>query len=88
MISMSLFAAAMAGLCCYLSSRHQTLWRGAARRARSLLCAAALAVTLAVLLASPGHGVWGGLFIALSGVMLALVVLPFVDAWRRSRHAG
>jgi hypothetical protein len=46
------------------------------------LCAAA------VLLASAEYGFWCAVFIAMSGLMLALVALPYLDVWNRRRHVG
>ncbi len=81
---LSLAAACLAALGFYLASPHQTLWAGApARLMRWLalpLCAAS------VLLAAAAYGFWCGVFIALSGLMLALVALPYADAWNRGRH--
>lgn len=80
--------ACAAALCLYLASPHQALWRGvpvppAALRWLSLPLAVA-----AVLLASAEYGFWCAVFIGLSGLMLALVALPCLDAWNRGRHVG
>ena len=78
-----------AALCVYLASPHQALWRGAPPVLRRPLrwLALPLAVT-AVLLAGAEYGFWCGVFIAMSGMMLALVALPCLDAWNRGRHVG
>lgn len=83
---LSLLCAALAALCWYLSSRHQSLWAGAQRRVRPLRIVAALLCLPALLLAGAEYGAWCGLFVALSGFMLVLVALPYADAWRRSRR--
>ncbi|NHZ41547.1 hypothetical protein [Massilia aquatica] len=86
MIWMSIGAAFLAALALYLASPHQCLWAAAPRRPlRALalpLCAAS------VLAASHGYGFWCGVFISLSALMLALVALPYLDAWSRRRHVG
>lgn len=86
MIWMSLGAACLAALAFYLASPHQSLWAAAPQR---LLRWLALPLCVAsVLAASLGYGFWCGVFIALSGLMLALVALPCLNAWNGRRHVG
>lgn len=82
---LSLLAASLATLGFYLSSPHQGIWPGAAGHAGRLRAGAILASVCAVLLAGIAYGAWCGLLIALSGLMLVLVALPYLDAWRRQR---
>lgn len=91
---LSILLAGLAGLGFYLSSRHQALWPGAARRVAPLRAAAVAVLLAALALAGSGYGLWRGLFVVFSGLMLALVALPYLDAWRRGarrtgdRHVG
>lgn len=91
---LSMLLAGLAGGGVYLSSRHQTLWPGARRRVALLRAAAVAAVLGALALAGAAYGAWCGLFVVLSGLMLVLVALPYLDAWRRGarqrgeRHVG
>ena len=78
--------ACVAALCLYLASPHQSLWRAAP--AKLLRWLAAPLSALSVALAAGPYGFWCGLFIALSCLMLALVALPYLDAWNRGRHVG
>ncbi|MES2259423.1 MAG: hypothetical protein V4724_12920 [Pseudomonadota bacterium] len=80
----SIAVAGLAALCLYLASPHQSLWAGAPARALRWLALPLCAVS--VLVAGSAGGFWCGLFVAASGLMLALVALPCVDAWNRRRH--
>lgn len=42
----------------------------------------------AVALAAVEYGFWAGFFIALTAFMLGMVLLPYLNAYRRMRHAG
>lgn len=79
--------AALAALCLYLASPHQQLWRAALKHARLLNWLAAPLSAGAIASAMESYGGWCGLFIAMSGFMAALVVLPYLDAWLGARHA-
>ncbi|KQV87140.1 hypothetical protein ASD15_28265 [Massilia sp. Root351] len=81
--------ACAAALCLYLASPHQALWRSvpAALRGKLRWLAVPLGAA-AVLLAAAEYGFWCAVFITLSGLMLALVALPYLDAWNRGRHVG
>jgi hypothetical protein len=81
--------ACAAALCLYLASPHQALWRGVQPSHRKWLRWLALPLcAAAVLLASAEYGFWCAVFIAMSGLMLALVALPYLDVWNRRRHVG
>ncbi|HEX5342355.1 MAG TPA: hypothetical protein VFX55_07675 [Duganella sp.] len=82
--------AALAALCLYLASPHQSLWRAALRRQGLLRWLAAPLLAGSVASAVETHGFWCGVCIALAGFMTALVVLPYLDAWRRkgARYVG
>ena len=80
----ALGCAALAALCLYLSSRHQSLWLAATRLAGPLRLGAALSISAAWLLAGREYGIWCGLFIVLATCMLPLALLPYLDAWRRN----
>jgi hypothetical protein len=85
MTALYLIFSVLAGLGFYLGTRHQRLWpaaqaRHARWRALAWLCSgAATASAIAVL------GLWAGVFAALTAVMLVMVLLPYLDAWRALR---
>ncbi|MEC5162527.1 hypothetical protein ACFDR9_001922 [Janthinobacterium sp. CG_23.3] len=83
-----LLVAGLAALCFYLASPHQRLWRGGLGHARSLRAAGALGGAGAVAAAAAPLGFCAGLFAALAVLMLALVALPYVDLYRRTRNVG
>lgn len=83
-----LAAALLSALCFYLATAHQH-WapslRAHARALRALawaLAAAGLAAGIAAL------GVMAGIFSALTAFMLGAVLLPWLDAWQRTRAGG
>jgi len=76
----------LAGAGFYLACAHQRLWPDARRRAGALRAAAWLGVALAVAAAIAAKGAWAGVFAALTALMLVLVALPCVDAWRQLRR--
>lgn len=81
---------ALAALCLYLASPHQSLWPAALKRQAFLRW---LSVPLAVGSAASAveaYGLWCGVCIALAGFMTMLVALPYLDAWRKkgARHVG
>jgi hypothetical protein len=82
--------AALAALCLYLASPHRTLWPAALRRQAFLRWLAVPLAVGAVATAVDAYGGWCGVCIALSGFMTMLVLLPYLDAWRRKgvRHVG
>lgn len=86
MIWMSLGAACLAALAVYLASPHQSLWTAAPRHVLRWLALPLCAAS--VLSAIHGYGLWCGVFIAMSALMLALVALPYLNAWKRGRHVG
>ncbi|HET7268643.1 MAG TPA: hypothetical protein VFJ15_11085 [Oleiagrimonas sp.] len=81
-----------AALGMYLCSQHQQLWPAARRHPRLLRVATWTATALATLAAIATEGLWGGVFAALTVLMLGLVVLPYLDAWQRlqreRKHVG
>ncbi|KQW93470.1 hypothetical protein ASC94_12600 [Massilia sp. Root418] len=80
--------ACAAALCLYLASPHQALWRALPLSPALLRWLSLPLAVAAVLLASAEYGFWAAVFIGLSGLMLALVALPCLDAWNRGRHVG
>jgi hypothetical protein len=78
--------ALLAALSLYLASAHQRLWPGARAHAGGLRVAAALCALLALAAASRALGIWAGVFAASAAIMLAAVLLPYADAWRRTRR--
>ncbi|MBJ7312534.1 hypothetical protein H7U20_20355 [Rugamonas sp. CCM 8940] len=78
--------AGLAALSLYLASPHQTLWRAAPARAGLLRWLTPPLLAGAVASAAQAYGAWCGVCIALSGFMLLLVALPYLDAaWRGRR---
>jgi len=82
--------AALAALCLYLASPHQSLWPGALRRQAFLRGLSVPLMVGSIATAADNYGVWCGVCMTLSGFMATLVVLPYMDAWRQkgSRHVG
>ncbi|MGV7209285.1 hypothetical protein ACLB1G_15665 [Oxalobacteraceae bacterium A2-2] len=88
--------AALAGLCLYLASPHQTLWRAALRRKALLRWLSAPLLAGAAGGAAQPYGAWSAVCMALAGLMAALVALPYLDAWlhgpgpdrKEARHVG
>ena len=78
--------AVIAALAFYLSTTHQRCWKSAqfhAQRWRLVGCIAGVLSTGSAILAI---GTWPGVFAAFTAMMLAMVILPYVDAWRHSRR--
>lgn len=75
--------AALAALCLYLASPHQSLWRAALRRQAFLRWLSVPLLAGSVASAVDAYGAWCGVCITLSGFMTMLVALPYIDAWRR-----
>lgn len=75
----------LAGLAFYLACAHQRLRPALRARARALRVAAWSLSGLATVAAVAGMGVWAGVFAALTALMLVLVLLPYLDAWRQLR---
>lgn len=82
--------AGLAASCLYLASPHQGLWPAALRRQALLRGLSAALLVGAVASAVDAYGFWCGVCIALAGFMMVLVMLPYLDAWRRkgARHVG
>ena len=78
----------LAALGFYLACAHQRLWPSARAHARLLRAGAWACAALATVAAIVERGVWAGMFMALTALMLALVLLPYVDAWRQTRKAS
>ncbi|WP_300757946.1 hypothetical protein [Janthinobacterium sp.] len=89
MMLTGIVAACLAAVCLYLASPHQSLWSAAQTqlRRRLLRASATVAAVASVWLASLECGVACAFFIVLSAFMLALVALPYMDAWRKVSHA-
>lgn len=90
MTALFLLAACLSALGFYLASAHQRLWPPARTRARVLRIGGWACAALAAWSAIRALGTWAGVFAALTALMLALVALPYLDAWRqlRGRRAG
>lgn len=82
-----LFLSVLAALGFYLACAHQRLWQRARGHARALRAAAWLCVALALAAAIVALGIWAGVFAASTAIMLAAVLLPYVDAWCQTRGA-
>jgi hypothetical protein len=85
MTALYLLFSVLAGLGFYLGTRHQRLWAPAQARHAQLRAAAWLCSAAATAAAMAALGVWAGVFAALTAVMLVMVVLPYLDAWRALR---
>lgn len=81
-----LFLSLLAALGFYLCSAHQRLWPGARTHVRALRALAWASAALATAVAIAVLGVWAGVFASLTALMLALVLLPYADAWRQLRR--
>ncbi|MGS1119053.1 hypothetical protein [Rhodanobacter sp. UC4436_H3] len=79
MTAIYLCLSVLAALGFYLSNAHQRLWLGA----RALRVAAWVATATATVAAIAALGPWAGVFAVLTAVMLVLVLLPYLDAWRQ-----
>lgn len=77
----SVFAALAGGICLAFASPHH-----GGRAFLRLACLPLLAGGVA--LAAADYGFWAGFFIALTAFMLGMVLLPYLNAFRRMRHAG
>jgi len=69
----------------YLASTHQRLWPRAHGQAGVLRILAALCAVAAIAVAIAAMGVTAGVFSVLTAIMLAAVLLPWLDAWRQLR---
>jgi len=91
MMLIGIAVAWLAAVCLYLASPHQSFWTAARAQlqlsARLLRASATVAAVASVWLASLECGVACAFFIVLSAFMLALVVMPYMDAWRKVSHA-
>lgn len=92
MTALYLIASVLPALGFYLASAHQRPWPSLRRHARMLRGFALLALVATVAGAIADLGTWPGVFAALTTWMLALVLLPYFDAWwkqhRGRRHVG
>lgn len=86
MTTACLFFSIVAALGIYLSSRHQRLWLAARAHLRVLRVSAWGAAVLATTAAIAALGLWAGMFATLTAMMLGLVLLPPLDAWRQQRR--
>jgi len=77
-----------AALCLYSASPHQTFWVRAQRYGQLLRLAGIGAAALSMLSASHVLGTWSGIFASLTTIMLASVVLPYLDAYVRLHRVG
>lgn len=80
-LSLSLLAAT----CFYLACAHQRFRAPTGAHARTLRIAGWLCAIVAAAVAVVAMGLWAGVFSALTALMLALVALPYADAWRQLR---
>lgn len=80
-----LLLATLAAAGFYLACAHQRLWRAGSRHARALRAAACVCAALATAAAIAALGPWAGVSAALTALMLVLVALPYLDAWRQLR---
>lgn len=83
-----LLTATLAALLFYLASARQQFWPAATSKVKPLRVLALLLSVLAWAFAGVALGVWAGFFATLAVLMLAFVVLPFIDAYRRKQHVG
>lgn len=92
MTAVCLCFAFLAGAGFYLASPHQRLRPGWRTHAKRLRMVATIAALLSMLAAIHMLGVWAGVFVMLTVLMLVCVALPYVDAWRElrreRRHVG
>ncbi|MBC3919387.1 hypothetical protein H8L32_17990 [Undibacterium sp. CY18W] len=91
MIILALLLSWLAALCLYLTSPHQHLWlaiKASPDQRRRLLILSALCCGLGIAAAWFALGWWAGFFSALTALMLGLVVLPYFDAYRRTKNVG
>ncbi|WP_440224283.1 hypothetical protein ACQQ2N_03460 [Dokdonella sp. MW10] len=76
----------VSALALHLASPHQHLRPVLRSHARALRIAAGLAAAGALAAAIVELGIWAGVFAMLTAWMLGVVVLPYLDAWRRARR--
>lgn len=76
------FGAMAAALCLYRTSAHQRLAPATTRPGRWQLAASVLLLA-SVALCQPRLGLAAALGVVSCSLMLACVLLPFLDAWRR-----
>ncbi|TAL73349.1 MAG: hypothetical protein EPN56_08375 [Rhodanobacter sp.] len=92
MTALYLIFSMLAALGFYLASAHQQLWPVAMVQGRRLRIVAWALAALATAAAIAALGPWAGAFAALTTIMLALVLLPHLGAWRQlqqeRRHVG
>jgi hypothetical protein len=82
-----LLSGALAALAFYLATAHQRLRPRLHGHARHMRLVAWLLSAVSLIAAVQALGLWAGLFAALTAVMLAMVALPYVDAWMHGAHA-
>ena len=88
MILAYLLTASLAAVLFYLASTQQKLWPAAVVKGKLLRALAWFLVVLAWIFAALAIGIWAGFFATLTMLMLVLVALPFIDAYRRKQHVG
>lgn len=86
MTAIYLLLSTLAALSFYLSSAHQRLRPGARIHARALRVTAWACTVLATAAAITALGPWAGVFAASTMLMLGMVLLPYLDAWRQWRR--
>lgn len=84
--ALCLLLAALSASAFHLATAHQQLWPRCRNHARELRMAGLLGLACTWAAAIAALGPWAGTFAALSAVMLATVLLPYVDAGLRLRR--
>ncbi|MET1025266.1 MAG: hypothetical protein ABWX87_13260 [Pseudoxanthomonas sp.] len=82
-----LLGGTLSALAFYLATAHQRLRPALRAYARPLRIGAWLLSVVSLAAAVQALGLWAGVFAALSTVMLAMVALPYADAWLHGAHA-
>ncbi len=83
-----LLTATLAAVLFYLASARQQFWLAAAGKLKLIRALACLSSGLAWVFAALAIGIWAGFFATLTTLMLVLVALPFIDAYRSKQHVG
>ncbi len=83
-----LLTATLAAVLFYLASARQQFWPAAAGKLKLIRALAWLSSVLAWFFAALALGIWAGFFATLTTLMLVLVALPFIDAYRSKQHVG
>ena len=83
-----LLTATIAAVLLYLASARQQFWPAATSKVKPLRVLALFLSALAWAFAGAALGIWAGFFATLTTLMLVLVALPFIDAYRSKQHVG